>query len=294
MLQEQAGLIREVNFVWYFLTGANGINGKNQNPEYTKVLQSLGMRVVPAIQNSGFNPEYVHTMVSDPAQRASHVASLITIVTQEQYDGIDIDYESLYLKDRDDFSLFIEELSTALHEQGKLLSVTVHPKTSDAAPWEAARAQDWARLGAAADLFKIMIYDYSSGPNEAGPIAPVDWALQVVAYAVEQVPAEKVYVGLPFYGYDYAVGTKKSLTWIGAQALSNRYNATIQRDNSNEAWFKYELGGEHTVFFNDAQATEFKVQTILEKHPDLAGFSIWVLGGEDPKNWDVLRKQLIK
>ena len=294
VLTEQADLIQEVNFVWYFLTGNNHINGSNQNPGFVRELQAQGTRVLPAIQNSGFQPEYVHIMVSDPQARAAHIAELVGIAQQEGYDGFDIDYESLYLKDRDDFSVFIEELSAALHQEGKLLSVTVHPKTSDAAAWDAARAQDWARLGAAADYFKIMVYDYSSGPGEAGPVAPVAWAMEVLDYAVSVVPVQKIYLGLPFYGYDYAVGGKRSLTWVGTQAIISRYNGVIQRDESNEAWFTYELGGLHTVFINDALATETKVRKAFDRYPELAGVCIWVLGGEDPENWTVLRDIFIK
>lgn len=290
VLKAQADLIREVNFVWYFLVGANQVNGTNQNPEYVRQLQAQGTRVLPAIQNSQFIPEYVHTMVSDPQNRATHIAELVQIVNAEGYDGIDIDYESLYLKDRDAFSLFIEELSAALHSENKLLSVTVHPKTSDEAAWDAARAQDWPRLSAAADFFKIMVYDYSSAPGEAGPIAPVDWAQEVMDYAVSVAPAEKVYLGLPFYGYNYAAGGKRSLTWIGTQALMARYDAVLQRDANNEAWFTFESGGLHTVYINDALATKTKVTALFARHPDLAGVSIWVLGGEDPENWTVLRE----
>jgi spore germination protein YaaH len=294
VLKEYSSLIREVNFVWYFLGGNNRVSGKNPNPAYVKELQSLGIRVVPAIQNTGFVPSHIHTMVSDPANRAKHINELVEIVSSEGYDGIDIDYESMNLEDKDDYSLFIEELAAALHAEKKLLSVTVHPKTSDDAAWESARGQDWARLGAAADMFKIMVYDYSSGPGESGPVAPLDWAKQVIDYAIGKVHPEKIYLGLPFYGYDYAAGTKKSLTWMGTQALITRYSATVQRDDSNEAWFTYESGGVHTVYFNDALATETKVKAIWETHPSLAGVSIWVLGGEDPNNWSVLSKLFIR
>lgn len=290
VLRQYYGLVREVNFVWFFLTGNNQVTDHSSSAEFVKELQARGVRVVPAIQNSGFNPEYVHTMVSDPQNRAEHVVALVEIVRSQGYDGIDIDYESLYLEDRDDFSLFIEELALALHAEGKILSVTVHPKTTDEAGWEATRAQDWARLGAAADLFKIMVYDYSSGSGKSGPVAPVDWAEQVMDYAVSLVPAEKVYLGLPFYGYDYAAGGKRGVTWTSVQALIPRYNAQVQRDASNEAWFTYDLGGTHTVYFNDALATETKVKAIFAKHPDLAGVSIWVLGGEDPANWVTLQQ----
>jgi spore germination protein YaaH len=76
---------------------------------------------------------------------------------------------------------------------------------------------------------------------------------------------------------------------MAAQALLLRYDAQVQRDESNEAFFTYESGSQRVVYFNDALATETKVKAIWEKHPNLAGVAIWVLGGEDPQNWEVLK-----
>ncbi len=289
VLRQQAGLIREVNFVWYQLTKAGNIQGSNANPAAVKELQDAGMRVMPAIQNGGFSPQAVHDRISEPEKRKQHVDDLVNIVMKENYDGLDIDYESMHAEDRDAFSAFIEELSAALHANGKLLSVTVHAKTSDEGTWEGPKAQDWKRLGAAADLFKIMTYDYSNGTGGPGPIAPISWVDEVLNFAATQVPAGKTYVGLPFYGYDYGSGSQKDVTWMSTQALITRQSAVILRDENGEAYFTYDSGGPHTVYFNDAQATQTKVKTILAAHPHLAGVAIWVLGGEDPQNWPALR-----
>lgn len=294
VLRKHPDLIKEVNFVWYQLGGGKQVRGSNPDPYAVKELQSFGIRVVPAIQNSGFNADYVHDVIGEPESRAAHVASLLEIVLKENYDGLDIDYESLYAADRENFSLFIEELYKAFKAEGKVLSVTVHPKTSEEGTWEGPRAQDWARLGAACDMFKIMVYDYNSGNDSDGPVAPVFWAEEVINYAAKLVPPEKTYLGLPFYGYDRGPGSATSLTWMAAQALIKRNEVQVLRDESNEAYFSYGTGSPRNVYFNDALATETKVKAIWDKHPNLAGVSIWVLGGEDPENWTVLRKLFIK
>jgi spore germination protein len=291
-LTQYAGLIDEVNFVWYYLLPNGKIQGSNLNPSAIKGFQAAGIRVMPAIQNSGYSPDAVRERIADPQKRTEHVQDLVDLVSKENYDGIDIDYESLHAADREIFTLFIEELALALHADGKLLSVTVHPKTSEDGSWEGPRAQDWARLGAAGDLFKIMCYDYSTGSRQGGPIAPVGWADDIITYAATLVPPEKTYLGIPFYGYDYFLGQGTSLNWMSAQAVMKRYEAQLQRDESNEAWFTYDSGGTHNVYFNDALATETKVKTIFARHPHLAGVSIWVLGGEDPQNWIVLGELL--
>lgn len=290
-IQVNADLLREANYFWYQLQPTCKISGANQNPAAVAQDQQLGVRVVPSIMNS-FDAKRLHTCLSEAEARSQHVQDLVKLVMDNNYDGIDIDYESMDPADREAFSLFIEQLAVSLHAQGKLLSVTVHAKTDDQGTWTGPRAQDWPRLGKAADEFKIMVYDYHSAAGEAGPIAPIEWADQVIAYAQATVPLEKVYLGIPFYGYDWVGKQAASQTWMGIQALIKRYNAEVQRDQDNEAWFTYDGGQLHTVRYADALTTRTKIEQIFNKYPQLAGVAIWYVNGEDPENWNVLRELL--
>lgn len=168
-------------------------------------------------------------------------------------------------------------------------SVTVHAKTNDRGDWGGTEAQDWARLGKAADEFKIMTYDFHNGASEAGSIAPLDWVNDVLKYAKLVVPPEKTYVGVPFYGYDWTGSAGRPLDWRKATKTAGLYRGVeIQRDASNEAWFSYN-SGRNTVYFNDALTTKTQLERIFADHPHLTGISIWSLGGEDPDNWPAIR-----
>ena len=286
-LVDNAGPIGEVNFVWYELDAGGSITGDVQSPPGMEAARVAGLRIVPSIQNAGFNREAVAAIIHDPARRAQHVQDLVALVTANGFDGLDLDYESLNPEDRDDFSLFVEELAAALHARNKLLSIAVHPKTEEPGTWNGPQAQDYARLGAAVDEFKIMTYDYHWSTSEAGPIAPLDWVDQVLTFAATVVPPEKTYLGVPFYGYDWTGSTGEPLNWRQATKLASQNNAELQRDaSSGEAWFTYG-DGRHTVYFNDAETLRQRLQAAFERHPDLAGVAIWALGGEDPENWSV-------
>lgn len=282
-------VIAEVNFFWYELAADGSIRGAVQNRAAVSAVQAAGIRVLPSIMNN-FSAERVHKVISDPDRRREHVEKIVALVIENGFDGIDIDYESLDPTDRDNFSLFIEELAKALHGEGKILSIAVHPKTDDEGNWNGPAAQDWARLGAAADEFKIMTYDYHWSTSEAGPIAPIEWADQVLDYAASVVPSQKTYLGVHFYGYDWLGKRADALTWLEAQTLVRRHEAQVERDESGEAWFTYNAGAERTVFFADAETVQTKLTAIFARHPDLAGVAIWRLGGEDPQVWETIRK----
>ena len=291
-LTDNADTLAEVNFFWYELAGDGEIRGSVQSEAGLKAAREAGLRVLPSILNGGFDRERVASIIHDDARRAHHIAAIVQLTLENNYDGIDIDYESLYPEDRDAFTLFIEELAAALHKEGKLLSTTVHPKTDEGGDW-GPKAQDWARLGAASDEFKIMIYDMHHGASEAGPIAPLDWADQVLAYGESRVDPAKIFMGVPFYGYDWVGSKGESIEWRQAMKRAKMYDVEIERDaSSGEAYFVYD-DGRHTVYYNDAKTLQGRLSMMLARHPLIAGVSIWRLGGEDPENWRALRENLL-
>jgi spore germination protein len=290
-LIENAGVVVEVNFVWYTLREGGKIEGSVLSSQALAAAREAGLRVVPSIANSGFDRDIVLQAIGDPADRARHVQELAALVEENGYDGIDIDYESLAAEDREVFSLFIEELAAALHDNGRILSIAVHAKTDDAGTWGGPAAQDWRRLGAVVDEFKIMTYDYHYAGGEAGPIAPLEWVGQVLDYAATVVPPELTWVGVHFYGYDWLGNAAEGLEWQQVVKRAGQNAAQIQRDEPGEAWFTYD-GGRHTLYFTDAQALDERLAYVLARHPQLAGIAIWRLGGEDPGNWAVIRAQL--
>ncbi|MFZ2362673.1 MAG: glycosyl hydrolase family 18 protein [Anaerolineae bacterium] len=291
-LLANADVLDEVNFFWYSLGAGGGIEGGIMASQALQVAREAGLRVVPSIVNGGFDAQRVSLVVNDPARRAQHIADILALIEAHGYDGIDIDYESLDPADRDAFSLFVEELAAALHAEGKWLSIAVHAKTDDAGAWGGAAAQDWARLGAAVDAFKIMTYDYHNGVSEAGPIAPLDWVDAVLSYGATVVPPEKTWMGVPVYGYTWTGSRAQSLNWRQALQLAEQQGAQPQRDPvSGELTFSYD-DGRHTVWFSDGETLAGRLALLREKHPNVAGIAIWPLGGEDPANWAAIRAAL--
>jgi spore germination protein YaaH len=287
-LVENAGVIDEVNFVWYTLGPQGKIEGSVQSPQALRAAREAGIRVVPSIANAGFNRDVVLAAIADPADRTRHVQELVLLVEENDFAGIDIDYESLAAEDREVFSRFIEELAAALHSRGRILSIAVHAKTDDAGTWGGPAAQDWARLGAAVDEFKIMTYDYHWSTSEAGPIAPLAWVDEVLDYAATVLPPEKTWMGVHFYGYDWVGSSAEGLEWQQVIKRLAGSGALVARNEPGEAWFTYD-DGRRTVYFTDAAALAERLDFAFARHSAIAGIAIWRLGGEDPQNWTALR-----
>ena len=145
----------------------------------------------------------VARMLHTPALMSRHIAAIVSLADRENYAGIDIDYEGLHAGDRQALSTFITRLAAALHAHGKILSVAVFAKTSDAGYGGQNVAQDYAAIGRAADQVRRMAYDYHWNTSAPGPIAPISWVRSVIDYARTQIPAARLVLGIPLYGYDW-------------------------------------------------------------------------------------------
>lgn len=290
VMQMQAGNLQETNPGWYTIA-ADGSVIKNYKAEDATMRAALsGTMLVPTIKNyvnGKFDGAVVAAIVNDPIRREAHAETLAQLVVERGFDGIDIDYESVPTTANANFTAFIQILAEKLHATRRVLSVTVHAKTSEKTNWNGPGAHDWRAIGAAADSVKIMGYDKHYDGSAAGPIAPLDWLGQVAAYAESTIPTGKAIMGLPWYGYDWLGTAGTSVTHASATAIAQRVGAAVTRDVNGEATFTYEG---RTVFFQDLTSYQTKIDFITKNYPGIAGFAAWRVGAEDPSIWPVVRE----
>ena len=258
-------------------------------------LRAHGVRVIPTVANilnGVWDGAGVSRIIADPQLRAFNITNLVNVATAAGYDGIDLDYENLRATDRSAFTTFVQELASALHAEGKLLTVNVYAKTSEPGTWDGPRAQDWLAIGQVADQVRIMTYEYSWSTSSPGPISPVNWVGDVIAFARSQIAANKIMQGVPFYGYDWIGQRGTDIVWSEAMALASQYLASVQWDGaSGSPWFEYVAGStRHTVWFENGASVDAKLGIAAAN--DIGGVTLWRLGGEDPANWSALRSRL--
>ena len=250
--------------------------------------RNAGLLVLPSVFST-------HSAFLAEPYLSAHIEALVALVEEHDFHGLDLDYEEFALSTKEPFSHFVERLGAELHARGKLLSVTVHAKTEAAPPYEGAAAQDWPRLAAAADMFNVMTYDYTNRNEAPGPVADRAWVRSVVDYGLEVVGAEKLLVGVPFYGYVWkrdrppAVAT----TWEAAVRQLEQFRLEPERDpGSGELIVRLDVTGlpRQVSYVSDAATTEARLADLRAGGRLAAGVAIWGVGGEDPAAWQVLRE----
>ena len=324
-----ADLIQEVMPFWYTLK-YNGTTKlavvtdlyKPANPsipmEQTLTsLRNAGFLVIPTITD-GTIENMLASLMAKPSSRTQIVKAITDLVTANNFDGIDLDFEGFAFVDSNKtwtktaplWTAFVKELSVALHAQKKLLSVST-PYLYD--PTEKAKGYyvyAWAAIAPHIDRLRIMTYDYSVA--RPGPIGPLAWTEKTVKYAVSIMPASKVYIGVPGYGRDWVTAVTgicpsnvasvikpgaKAATFVmrDAQNLAATYGVVATyNEQYGERTFTYQksyngttAGGLSTsctatrvAWYQDAQSYSARA-SLVEKYR-LGGLAAWTIGMEEP------------
>jgi len=268
---------------WIFLNRQGKVDRRpGISDDYRRQMREIskknGVKLYGMASNYGdgdFDPVRMALSMKTEDARRRHAQALAKIAVEDQLDGVDLDYENMKAGDRENYSLLVEAIAKEFRRVKKRVSVTVHAKNSEPGNWDAVIAHDWKRLGKAADEFRVMTYDQHWATSEPGPIASDDWVENVMTFAVSQVPAKKVWMGVATYGYDWSKSPATSLTWTDAAKYKD-WNIDPKSGEmvSGKTWF----GGPESAM---------RKREIAIKHK-IAGMAVWYFGSEKPSTWRVL------
>ncbi len=240
------------------------------------------------------------------------IAALIRACKENGYTGFQFDFENVHWTDRDALSDMVREAAAAFHREGLQLTIATVPN-APGAPGEGGfsawiyenwrGAYDLKALAQSVDLICLMTYDQHTRWTAPGPVAGWAWTTGNLDYALKFVPAQKLSLGIPLYGYHWFAGTpvksddksgdkpNPSAEYIGtddALDLAKAYGGHIEWDSRiarRGFIFTARICG--SGFFLRTR-TRFRERYTLVKERGLQGFCSWVLGTEDPAIWDLL------
>jgi len=231
-------------------------------------------------------------VLSTRESREGLVKQIMTIVEREGFDGVNIDFEYLSSGDKDKFNEFIIGLSEALHIKGKSLNISLPVKTEKADWWP---GYDYKTLGKYCDFVVLMAYD--KNPANPEPQAGIDWVEEVVDYAIARIPANKVVLGIGYFGYDWyngkkaaVVPTRNGMTYVNAvDELQEKYGLKLSIDSkSGMAYGKYtdENGILHQIWMENDSLVDAKAKLVIRK--GLKGIAVWRLGYTTASFWNTV------
>ena len=296
---------------WY-VVDADGLVSGGPNPLVLETARQNHVPVMPIVANGNFAQEEFHRLLKNPVARENMIGQLIRDCKKNGYAGFQFDFEDVHWTDRDALSDLVREAAGSFHKAGLQLTIATVPN----APGEPGEggfsawiyenwrgAYDLKALSQSVDLICLMTYDQHTRWTAPGPVAGWAWTTGNLDYALRFVPAQKLSLGIPLYGYHWFAGTpvksedksgdkpNPSAESIGAQEaldLAKDYGGHVEWDSADRtAWFYiYRADMREWVFFTDARTFNERYKLVRER--GLQGFCSWVLGTEDPAIWDLL------
>ena len=262
--------------------------------------------VMPLIVNPGFDPDIIHAVLNNHESQRQAIETMLRICKESSLTGLQFDFEHIHVDYRDLFTQFFRQAAKTLHQSGFLISAALYPRTSDTPDpssyhkwyfdnWTG--AFDYKALACDADFLTIMTYDQHSEKTPPGPVAGAPWIKQVLDYLLQQIPANKISLGIPLYSYYWfptadarggyvkgtGIGNQKTVTILKQHEASMHWDEKQKVSYSffqNQNIFEY-------LFIENAQSFEAKLKLVTKYN--LRGFSAWRLGLEDHKIWKILK-----
>lgn len=223
------------------------------------------VRVIPTIMWS--DTTNIYAVLSNPSKRAAHIQSIVSNVTKNDFDGIDIDYEAKTAETRPYFSAFLSELSAALYKADKdlILNCTIEARMplearySGTPPANIEYANDLQVINRVCDRVRVMTYDQQTADvqlNAANrkslyaPVSDTAWVEKVINYMDNDIDRSKLVMGVPTYGGEYQAMSNidgsgftytKTSSFNPGYALNvaKEYKITPTRNASGELSFSY-------------------------------------------------------
>lgn len=249
--------------------------------------KGLNLKMYPLVTNKSGATDAI---LGDPATRTKVADNIVKVVTGKNYDGINIDFELLPPKHRDNLTAFMAELYPKMKAAKKTLIISVFPQVEVSE--DVSGAYDYPALAKNADFLQIMLYDHHYESSPPGPIAEIGWYEKNIQYSIDKTGGpHKIIVGVGAYGYDWPKGgNAETVTYVDAIVRAEKHNAKILYDENAQApHFKY---NDHEVWFENEKSTAAKLDVVAKYDP--AGIAIWRIGQEQPEIWPLIDKKFPK
>lgn len=286
-----------VSPTWFEVKDKEGTVENKADHKYVEWAHSNGYKVWGLITNS-FNKDLTHAILNDSDVRESIIKQMLIYAELYKLDGINIDFENIYEKDRDMLTQFVREMVPLFREQGLVVSMDV-TFISNSGTWS--KCYDRKALSEVLDYVAVMAYDqhWAASPV-SGSVAQYSWVEKNLIRVLQEIPREKLLLGIPFYTREWKEEkvdgkikvTSRALTMSSAKKVVEEKKAKVTWDEASGQYYaEYtEKGVRYRIWIEDEKSLNLKTSLAL-KH-DLAGVAAWRRGFETENIWKVLSSNM--
>ena len=260
-------------------------------PELNEAAHNAGKKILISLggwgNSGGFAP-----MAADSATRATFIGNLMDFMNDNNYDGVDLDWESpANTTQKNNLTLLVKELHEKFDEVDDSLLLTMAVGTGS----YSGQHFDYESMIEYIDWFAMMAYDFHGGwSNHAGHNAPLyqppgendgsGYDGMQYLHVTRGIPKNKILFGMPFYGKHfyaselYGPATDGNTTYLYSE-IARKFAAggwVYHWDDFSKVPYLLNTYNTRFITYDDTVSIRFKCE--FAKDNKLLGVMIWALG----------------
>ncbi|WP_058301561.1 glycosyl hydrolase family 18 protein [Gorillibacterium timonense] len=284
---------------WLHLLDGEGTVTTKADLAYSKWAHERNYRIW-ALFNNGFDPDRTTQALASYDTRMKIIKQLVAYAQMYDMQGINVDFENVYLKDKENFVQFLREMTPIMHEQGLIVSVDITVKGGSEVY---SKFLDRRALGETVDYLILMGYDEHWATSQtAGSVASLPWVEEGVSRILEEddVPPDKFILGVPFYTRIWTEETVDGKMKVSSKAYSMDYIQSLIKEKKLTPVMNEEIGQHYVEYKEDGKTMKIWIEDAIsmQKRMDLVakyklgGVASWSRGMESADIWKVIQNSL--
>lgn len=287
---------------WIHLVDSSGKLKNRIGKDYIAWAKKRDYKIWALFSNS-FDPKLTDEFLNNSVAREKVINDLLKLIKDNGMDGVNIDFENVYLKNKELLVQFVREMTPIFHENGLVVSIDV-TVIGGSDNWS--RFLDRKALGEVVDYMAVMTYDehWASSPK-SGSVASLGWVERGIERILEEVPAEKLLLGVPFYTRVWTeTPSEKNPNKMSVKSKAITMKAAkeiLKREDIIKLWDE-DAGQYYVVYVEDNKvykmwhenAKSIELKTDLVNKYNLAGVAAWRRGFETEDIWITIDNNINK
>lgn len=265
--------------------------------KYVQNAHDRGYTVWPLVNNIFAQREQIGQVLADSEARRYVIDQLLTYAFIYEFDGINVDFENLYITDKENLVQFIRELVPLAHEMNLAVSIDVGiPGGSEGY----SLCYDHLELGKAADYVMVMTYDqFWSSHQSGGSQAQLSWVEVNVKRTLKLIPADKLVIGIPAYTRLWktdetgkvtlhrTLTANQVLELVESKQLTPIWEQEREGFISGQYYLEYKENKEiYRAWIEDDSSARLKAQ--LASKYKLKGVCVWMMSQTNKPVWEAI------
>lgn len=283
--------IKDANVIsptWFEFEDGEGKLIDRGSKVYVEQAHARGLQVWPLMSHNFVETNLTREVLTRTSSRQCVIDQLLKAADLYGFDGINIDIENVQEDFGDEWVQFMRELTPQMKQKGLTVTVDVYMPSA----WSGHYQRD--QVAEIVDYFIVMAYDQHWGTSKvAGPVAGLDWVEEGLAMNLQEVPNDKLVLGMPFFNRIWEESnegvTSKAYGIEGANSVVKQWGVPVILDEVTGLHYAEitKNNKRYRVWLEDEYAIQKRID-LINTH-ELAGYAGWKLGLESDGVWEILK-----